>query len=159
MITADVLREYMRYEPDTGCFYWRKTYAPRAMVGNEAGSLNETGYVRIKVLGTEYPRSRLAWLYTYDEWPTPFIDHINRNRSDDRIINLRQATRSQNNSNTKMRSDNTTGAKGVTIADGKYMVRINLRGKSIFIGRYDDLHEASQAYQNAATKYHGNFAS
>jgi len=159
MITADELRECMRYEPDTGRFYWRKYCGPRALPGNEAGSLNPTGYIKITIRGIQYPRSKLAWLYTYSKWPTPFIDHINRERSDDRIINLRQATRGQNNRNTKMRSNNTTGVKGVIVNRGKFMVRINIRGKSIYIGRYDDLDDASQAYQIAATKYHGSFAS
>lgn len=150
MIDHETLLECLRYEPDTGRFFWRKKLGPRAMPGNEAGSLNQTGYVKIKVLGIEYTRSRLAWFYVHSEWPNPYIDHINRNRSDDRICNLRVATRRENNCNTTLRSDNTTGVKGVIRHNSGYMARINYRGESIYLGMFDDLDDAGKAVQEAA---------
>lgn len=158
-LTATKLREVLRYEPETGRFFWTKRIGARAIPGNEAGSLNPTGYIKIKVLGREYPRSRLAWLYVHGEWPEPFIDHINRDRSDDRICNLRVATRGQNNRNTKMRSDNTTGVKGVSIKGGKFLARINFRGKSIYLGCHDCIDTAKEAVRKASLKYHGEYSS
>lgn len=158
-ITSEQLREVLRYEPDTGRFFWLKKLGPRAMPGNEAGSLNQTGYVKIKVFGVQYVRSRLAWLYVYGEWPDQFIDHVNRDRTDDRICNLRTATQGQNNRNTKIRSDNTSGIKGVCHYHGKFMARINFRGRSIYLGLHDSIDNAKNAVKKASIQYHGEYSS
>lgn len=159
MITQARLKECLRYEPETGRFFWIKKLGPRAMPGNEAGSLNQLGYIKIKVLHQEYSRSRLAWLYVYGKWPDPFIDHINRNRKDDRIINLRVATRGENNRNTQMRSDNTSGVKGVVKIRDQFMARIHYRGESIYLGLHETIEGAGEAVKQASIKYHGEFSS
>ncbi len=159
MITHSELLSLLRYEPETGRFFWRKKCGARALPGNEAGCLNMNGYTKIKIRRVEYQRSRLAWLYVHGEWPPLFIDHINRNRSDDRIINLRIATRTQNNCNTKIRSDNTTGTKGVVRHNGKFMARINFQGKSIYLGIHKTIDAAADAVRDASIKYHKDFSS
>ena len=115
MLTAEELRELLRYDPNTGIFRWKvKQRRVSYGVGDVAGSLDSSsGYHRIRIDGRDYRASRLAWLYVYGRWPTDEIDHKNTIRDDDRLANLREATRGQNNYNTKRFSTNTSGLKGV----------------------------------------------
>ena len=159
MITQDQLKEVLRYDPETGRCFWLKRLGPRAMPGNEVGWGSSHGYIKIKILGITYSRSHVAWLYVYGHHPKECMDHINRVRNDDRISNLREATKGENCRNTNIRSDNSTGVKGVSLNNGKYMARINLRGKSIYLGTYDLIEDADLAYRKGCSKYHGEFAS
>lgn len=89
------LRATLLYDPDTGVFtraISRGSYA----VGTIAGSLNKSGYWQIGVCGRTYTAQRLAWYYAHGEWPDDDIDHINRDKLDNRLINLRVVSRSEN---------------------------------------------------------------
>jgi hypothetical protein len=96
------------------------------------------------------------------EWPSSLfvIDHINRDTTDNRWVNLRLATISENGANAKMRCDNKSGFKGVSWgADrGKWGAYIQVNSKSIGLGRYDILEDAVEAYKAASEKYFGEFA-
>lgn len=107
------MHEYLKYEPESGFLYWAKSIGARAKVGNLAGSKNGEGYVQIKVQGRVYLAHRIAWLLTYGNWPIDEIDHINGDRSDNRIKNLRAVSRSMNQRNAQRRMDNTSGIIGV----------------------------------------------
>lgn len=87
-------------------------------------------------------------------------DHVNRNKLDNRRLNLRNVTPSQNNQNQSVRSDNLVGYKGVSyvLGRGKYRVTIRVNKKRINVGRFDNPHDAARAYNKAATLYHGEFA-
>ena len=106
MITQAELKELLDYDPKTGVFVWRKT-------GKVAGSLRSDKYRRVKIQKKEYAEHRLVWLYVYGTMPPDQIDHINRNKVDNRLANLRLADNSLNNRNKGVRSDNTSGVKGV----------------------------------------------
>ena len=104
---------------------------------------------------------RLAWFFVYGEWPQKQIDHINGNKSDNRISNLRLATASQNLSNKGITKSNTSGYKGVSFnrTKKKWMASIKVNKKSINLGYFLTPEEASEAYKAAAIKHHGEFAS
>jgi hypothetical protein len=102
-LTAERLRELLHYDPDTGDFTWR-TARKRIPAGAIAGTV-ERGFRRITIgggrHGPRYSAHRLAWLYMTGAWPNGYLDHINRDPDDNRFANLRLATNSQNQANTR----------------------------------------------------------
>lgn len=145
-ITQEHLRELLSYDASTGVFT-RLTSRARKTVG----SLHHTGYIAIKVHGKNYMAHRLAWLYVYGSFPAEEIDHINGNSTDNRISNLREASRKQNNENRALRSDSKSGFQGVSFnkSFGKFQSRIMHNKKSISLGLFSTAEQASQAYQAA----------
>src|SRR6185369_10895033 len=100
---------------------------------------NHQGYWRIFIYGKAYLGHRLVWLYVYGEWPRGDIDHVNRTRSDNRLCNLRVATRSQNLGNMGRRPVNTSGYKGVTWHKRaeKWLAQISVNRKNIYLGLFN----------------------
>lgn len=158
-LTIDRLRELLTYDPATGLFYWRKP-RPFCSTGKAAGGVTPYGYIRIVIDGRPHQAHRLAWFYTYGFWPEQEIDHINGDRSDNRLRNLREATPSQNQANKAMRRDNASGVKGVTWdkARGKWKAMISVNCKTINLGRFDDIEAAATAYAAAASAHFGPYA-
>ena len=160
-LSQDQLKEVLFYSPDTGLFIRRKQgRGTRCKIGDVAGSTQVTGYVAIQVLSIMYRAHRLAWLYVYGEWPQDQIDHVNGIRDDNRICNLRQATNSENKMNTKIMKNNTSGYKGVhwCKTKNKWQAKITVNKKYISLGQFDNAESAGAAYQDAADKYHQEFA-
>lgn len=160
ILTADKLRDYLNYSPETGIFTWRTTRRRHWLLGTIAGAVHSGGYIRIYIDGREYYAHRLAWLYVHGEWPKHQIDHINGDRNDNRISNLREATSTQNHANTRIRSDNKTGMKGVSIhsGSGRWRARIMLGRKEKHLGFFETKEEAAEAYKAAAQERFGEFA-
>lgn len=104
--------------------------------------------------------SRLAWLYMTGEWPQHEVDHENRVRDDNRWCNLRQATSSEQKMNTVIRSDNTSGVKGVgwSKRQGMWHARVKAYGVQYHVGYFADLDEARKARDAKAAEIHGQFA-
>ena len=96
MLTHDYLISVLEYHSETGVFYWRSSPSVGVRPGSVAGSRTDKGYVSVKLLGSKYRAHRLAWLYVTGAWPDLEIDHINRDRSDNRIDNLMEVTGSLN---------------------------------------------------------------
>jgi len=114
-LTAERLREVLRYEPETGVFVWRVRAARRIHVGAVAGNISpSSGYRFIGVDCRLYGAHRLAWLYMTGEWPKHQVDHVNMDCADNRWANLRDATCSQNTANSCVRINNKSGFKGVS---------------------------------------------
>lgn len=158
-ITADRLRELLRYDPETGVFTWLADRTGDVKAGSSAGSISgSTGYRLIMLDGRNYREHRLAWLFVHGEWPVSSLDHINRVRGDNRIANLRSATPAQNLANSKRRSDNTSGLKGVSPKRGKWQARIKIDGHHYCLGSFVRPEEAHAAYMAAARKHYGSFA-
>lgn len=158
-LTANALREAMSYDPATGNFTWI-TRRQGTWVGRPAGRPGKNGgYGTIMLRGKLYLAHRLAWLYVHGEWPPHLIDHINGNRGDNRICNLRPATSSQNAINKKLRSDNVSGSRGVYWKrnERKWIAQIGVQGKRIHLGSFEDQQKAEHAYRNAAALHHGDF--
>jgi hypothetical protein len=158
-LTFEEVDDLFKYDPDTGFLFRKKEWGPWKS-GDKAGTLNKiNGYVIISI-GTETRRSyrahRLAWLLYYGKWPENEIDHINRLRADNRIINLRQATPSQNMANKPGRRDGLKGA--YPMKNGRWRAVIGRQERAKHLGVFDTEHEAHQAYLAAAKNRYGEFA-
>lgn len=159
MLTQEELKRQLSYDPGTGRFTWmiRKQ---KVAIGSQAGKTRPNGYREIRINLISYFEHRLAWLYMTGEWPAADIDHINRNPSDNRIENLREASRSENLRNVGPLASSSTRVRGVDFhkASSKFRARIRVSGKRIELGIFATLEEAKSAYQVAAKNLHGEFA-
>lgn len=157
--TIDIvsLKECLRYEKETGLFYWL-IKGCRNSVGDVAGTTCIRGYVNICVKNRIYKAHRLAWLYVYGSWPKNQIDHIDRNKSNNSISNLRDVPQSLNQQNrVNHRNDNKINMLGVSLwSDGRsgFKSQINVGGKIKYLGTYDTKEQAHEAYLIAKNKYH-----
>lgn len=165
MITANELRKLLRYDPETGKIYWaedRHTGKGRciAKAGDEAGYNNALGYLYLSVNNVKFVGHRVAWALYTGKWPEHEIDHVNCDPSDNRISNLREATRRENLRNMRKPSHNTSGFKGVCFdkSRGKWLAYIKVDGNRKQLGRYPTKELAHEAYKAAAEKLHGEFA-
>jgi hypothetical protein len=158
-LTAERLREVLSYDPLTGEFRW-KIKTGRVCIGQISGSVSNQGYKNIRIDGTAYRASRLAFLYMIGRFPDFEVDHADSDPSNDTWANVREATRSQNIANTKRRSDNTSGFKSVcwSRALRKWYARIHVNNKEIWLGAFVTPAEAHAAYLAAAIKHFGEFA-
>lgn len=152
------LRHILSYDAEMGEFAWLVRRG-RAHIGHIAGNVDSHGYRRITIDGARYRAHQLAWLYVYGEWPSSELDHCNRDKSDNRIANLRLSTRVQNAANRGVRSDSSVGLKGVTRLKSGYRAEIRHNGRSRHIGVFTTAEEAHSSYMEASRKLHGEFAS
>jgi hypothetical protein len=152
--------ELFVYDPETGELRNRVDRNSRARSGALAGYRRADGYVNVAVKGKRYQVHRVAWLMTHGVWPAADIDHVNGVRDDNRLINLREATRSENCRNRGATVNNRTGFKGVCWHKRcrKYQARIKVRGKDTYLGLFDTPEAAHAAYQSAVYDFHGAFA-
>ena len=161
MITQSELKTILRYDEKSGIFYWlpRSSWNRSDLVGKSAGTKYYDGYIRIWVGTDRYFAHRLAWLYVHGIMPKLQIDHINRCRDDNRIANLREATRSQNKYNSKIPSHNKSGFKGVILRpSGKWEAFIKHECKRKFLGLFDTRKSAAMAYAVASRNLHKEFS-
>lgn len=165
----DILKETLSYDKETGLFTWlvrplRHFNNKHAMnsfnsikPGSEAGTENNNGYIAIEILGNVYLGHRLAWFMEHGYWPKNNIDHIDGNKSNNKIKNLREATGSENIQNLKKAmSNNKLGVLGVFYnkKSCKYQAQIGLNGKVTILGLFDSVDEASNAYISAKRTMH-----
>lgn len=156
-VDAGTLRAVLSYDPETGVFTRIVATSNVIRAGDVAGGHHNEGYVRISVGNRRYLAHRLAWLYMTGEWPSKEIDHINGVRSDNRWVNLREATSVENNRN---RHDYHP-FKGTCFhkPNGKWNARLKVNGKHRSLGYYHSREEAHAAYVRAAREVYGKFAS
>lgn len=143
MITHQRLTELFNYNPDTGAFTRKKSVANQK-AGCLVGCVEPSGYSQIMVDYKLYRAHRLAWLYVYGYMPENNIDHINRDRADNRICNLREVSQSCNTRNTSNPKDNRSGVKGVTFCKSRsnWESHICVFGKRRKLGYYVDFTDA-----------------
>lgn len=160
IITQEILKHVLDYSEETGVFKWKTRISNRIQIGDIAGNLDKDGYIQIRIHGVIYRAHRLVWLYLYGRWPKDQIDHINMIRKDNRISNLREASRTQNFMNKTKLKNNTSGFKGVfwNTQKNKWSAKIIVNKKQIHLGSFLNSEDASAAYKIAAIKYHGEFA-
>jgi HNH endonuclease/AP2 domain len=153
MMTPEYVRELLEYDPITGVFTWRKSRS-KISPGQVAGNVSR--YRTIKIDRKHYLAHRLAWFVTFGEWPPNQIDHINGVRDDNRLINLRLATQSENNVNAQT-PKNKTGFRGVAPHRRKWSAKIRINGRKQHLGLFDTPEEAYRCYCAAAQRIYGEF--
>lgn len=160
MLTQAYLQEILHYSIITGQFYRLVSTSNRVKIGDLAGTLNDHGYRQIEINGKFYKSHRLAWFYCTNEWPENDIDHKNGIRDANYWLNLRKATRSENNYNTGVPKTNTSGFKGVSLykPTQKWRARIKVEGKHNHLGYYETPELAYEARIIAEKNLHGEFA-
>ena len=154
------LKEFLDYNPHTGIFTWKKR-RPRITVGQEAGAANGAGYRCIQLNRKKYLSHRLAYYMYHAVDPSEKqVDHINCNKEDDRIKNLRLATNQENQRNmSSLRRNNTSGKTGVSWCkrSQRWRSSIAVDRKKICLGFFIDKEDAIQARIEAEKKYFGEF--
>jgi len=157
-LTAERLRQLVHYDPDSGCFFWRVQDGRPVREGGVAGAPDrDTGYWRIRIDYSIYYAHRLAWLYVYGRWPRGDVDHANGLRNDNRIENLREATRTQNNAN-RRGNRNRLGARGVYQHRKRFVARVVYRGVCVHRSRHGTLADAAAEYVARSQEIFGEFA-
>lgn len=153
--------DYLHYGKQTGVIYWKKR--PRwshVKIGDPVGCKSQSGYRVFHLDGAMFFAHRVAWWMSYGKWPVEELDHINGDRFDNRMENLREATRLENTYNKRPFSKTGTGLKGAythASMNGKWFAQIVANKKQIYLGRFDTEAEAHAAYVVAARKHHGEF--
>jgi hypothetical protein len=171
--SPELLRKLLRYEPETGMLFWKNR--PREMfnsditfhsfnrrfAGKEALAYVNKKYRVGKILGKKFLAHRVVWAIETGSWPVALIDHINQNTTDNRLNNLREATKRQNGANSRSRSKSSSKYLGVhwSKRDQNWRSQIRINGVKQWIGCFTSEREAALAYDHAAKKFHGEFAS
>ena len=140
-----------------GTLYWKNTTCRTTKVGDRAGTPDYKGYLRVWVKTKLYRNHHIIYLMHHGNLPK-FIDHIDNDKTNNRIENLRECTLSENQHNRKINSNNTSGVKNVTWRYNRWVVRLSVNGKSKEIGRFEDLELAELVAIMAREKYHKQFA-
>lgn len=171
--SPEKIRELLRYEPETGRLFWKERpndmfNLPREHIrwnsryaDKEAfASCQSNGYRIGHIHSRKYYAHRVIWVLIHGDWPRCEIDHINGINGDNRIENLREASKAQNQRNKGMMANNTSGFKGVSWNSRakKWQALIAKGGKNRNLGQFDTPEAAHAAYCEAAKKYHGEFA-
>lgn len=158
-LTAEIARDLLTYDPETGVFMRRRSPRPWTL-NKPLGCLNPKGYSRFYVHDGPYVAHRVAWLYVYGRWPKEQVDHINHVRHDNRIANLRECTNAENRQNIIPQGYGSSGYLGVHAnrAHGLWDARITLHGKTTELGTFSDKEEAYKVYMQAKMQMHSFFA-
>jgi len=168
-LSKDEILELVDYNPETGKFIWNQrdikwfgSYKGWAVwnnkySGKESGIINNYGYRSLCVCYRRFLAHRLAWFITHGDWPER-LDHINGDKDDNRIANLRIADKYQNAQNAMIKPNNKSGYKGVSKSKNRWTAIIQSRGKVHYLGLFLTPEEAHQAYCKAAKELHGEFA-
>lgn len=150
MLTQKILKELVNYNPDTGAFKWMQAAMLISGRSKGPGRIDTHGYLQISVNGKRHLAHRLAWLYVYGEWPNQ-IDHINGDRLDNRIPNLRDVNSLENAKNQKKYKNNKSGVIGVgwNKRACKWRARITVDGYTKELGSFSKKEDAKKARSKA----------
>lgn len=151
------MKEYVGYNEITGTLFWLKNRGTRGIKGAAIKRINPGGYAEIYFAGKSYLAHRVCWWLYYGMEPTGEIDHINGDRTDNRISNLRLATREQNARNCRVKNTSSTGVKGVSRDRNSFRASCYMDGVRNYLGSYKSIEEAADAVRRFREKYHEEF--
>jgi hypothetical protein len=163
--SPEYLRQRLTYEPETGRLIWKNnpSFSKRwnsRFPENEAGTINPRGYLRVSIDNWVYQAHRIIWAIHYGEWADGEIDHIDGNKVNNRIDNLRMVDRVENSRNMRTPKDNTSGVMGVSRhkKSGKWTARIKANGVYHYLGLFVSFDDAVAARKKAekAFGFHAN---
>lgn len=154
-MTHKEAREYFNYDPDTGGLTWKKSPGGGTKSGENTGRTLVKGYRHLRFRGVRYAEHRVIWLLLNGYFPEHEVDHINRNREDNRLVNLREVTRACNSKNIGIKNSNTSGVTGVYYSNqrGKWVAQIRTEGKQYNLGRFLSLTSAVKARHEAEVRH------
>lgn len=153
-LTHEAAHSLLAYDPLSGILTWKSRHGAKKAAGTIAGYITDRGYIAISLMGKVYKAHRVIWLMQTGVWPTYEIDHINRNRSDNRFENLRDVPKELNMQNSKPVRANVTGWPGARVHRNKFASTIQANGKRHYLGTFDTAAQASQAYFEAKKRLH-----
>ena len=154
ILSSPRLHDVVSYDAATGAMTWAES-AGSKVAGASVGRLLKAGYLRTRIDGQDHYVHRLAWLYFYGKWPRNLIDHIDGDKTNNRIGNLRDVTGVVNQQNRRRaRSDSTSGLIGAKKTKDHWTASIRIDGKDYFLGRHDTPEKASEAYLAAKRRNH-----
>lgn len=155
-LTVGRLRELLSYDPETGEFRRLVVLSNSSKIGQTVGVALRGRYAKICVDGVRYYAHRLAWLHIHGCWPKEQVDHINGDRSDNRLANLRECTNAENSQNAGTRVNNTSGLMGIHWCNTRrrWVAQIRQNGKIRGLGRFSSREEAQAAYISARAQTH-----
>jgi len=159
MITQAQLKELLDYDPETGVFRWKVAKGTKRKL-SIAGTPTTSGHIHIAIDRKKYFAHRLVFLYMYGSLPTDCTDHINGIGSDNRLANLRLATRAENSRNCRKPKNNKSGVKGVywNKKDRKWRAAFKINNREFHIGSFDSLIDAENAIKISRDEAHGEFS-
>jgi hypothetical protein len=165
-LDAATLRKALDYDPETGLLFWRRRDDVPPKVNNRfagkpaGGRDGQYGYITVRLYDRLYQAHRLVWLHVHGVWPDAVLDHIDGNPTNNRIDNLRPATRAENNRNRAKAAGTISKLKGVTRdkRTGLWIAQIMISRKQHYLGQYLTEIGAHRAYCEAAARLHGAFA-
>jgi len=166
-ITPELIRQLIRFDEASGKYFWRRRPVElfvdevdcrkwnTRFAGRETLVTKTSGYNQCRIFGKPYRAHRVIWAYHYGSWPENQVDHINADRADNRIQNLRLVTNQENNKNKRLSANNTSGIMGVCWdkSRGKWSAQIRVDFVRINLGRFDDMELAIAARKAAEAKY------
>lgn len=160
MLTLQRANELLRYDPESGLLTWKLARRNGFALGSLAGCESSNGYIRLKIDGVQYLAHRVAWFIHHSEWPPGPIDHVDTDRANNSISNLRLCTNSQNQQNQPLRKSNRSGVKGVSWCAplSRWHVQIRAAGNIHQGGYFINIDDAESAAIQLRTQLHGEFA-
>jgi hypothetical protein len=157
LITQEKLKKYLHYSEEDGSFTWIKHDLKPYKIGKNAEHDHNHGYKCINLCGKKYYSHRLAWLYMYGEFPKQHIDHINGIKSDNKIINLRDVSNSDNQQNQKTHHKNSkSGLMGSVKHNNKFRAQITINGICYRSKVLETKEEAHELYLLMKRELHGD---
>lgn len=154
---AETLRKLVTYEEETGLMRWRNNHKTISWIkaGDVVGrGSKKRGYMCTSINKKQYYQHRLVWLYVYGEWPASSIDHINGDKSDNRIVNLRLATPSENQHNRKKTKNRDAPVGAYKHYRGGWYSSIMVNKVRKYLGSFETAEEAAEAYAKAKKELH-----
>ena len=150
----DRVSDLISYNPSTGKFTWKVSRGTKKQ-GAEAGTVRSDGYIAIQLNGKKIQAASVAWYLTHGYWPK-LVDHLNRDKQDNRLANLREATPSQNGYN-RSRTQK-SGLRGVYPSNSKWIAKITINKIPVYLGTFDTPEEAHEEYVKQSKQHHKEFS-